>query len=433
MLRAYLRSRRFLSLSADPSQSGVLDIARQMGDSAGIHSLRDGPWGFVCGRLAELHAAASMVLDPATLTVAFVLLSAVLGTLLLFSWVLNRKVQALAWWGSAFWFIALGIGSANLAQGQPAYAILLVANALALLCYGVLYTGCRIFNGRSAPLTATLAGVAVWVGAFPFIYSSHGYRLIVASLITFAYSALSAWELGRYAPRPLASSRVAVVLLLGLATFNLSRGTLGIALTSVSWIDTFASRWSPSMALLLVMFGPTLAFMFLSMAKEKVEFEYKQAALVDPLTGVPNRRAFMQNASLLLGRLGNRPASCLLFDLDNFKALNDGYGHDAGDRILTIFGEVLASHLPQGTFGRLGGEEFGAILPLASREAPLVADRIRHAFSTVGANTLGGSAAVTVSVGCITGTGIDAGTLLRGADAALYQAKRGGRNIVIAA
>jgi hypothetical protein len=48
-----------------------------------------------------------MVLDPATLTVAFVLLSAVLGTLLLFSWVLNRKVQALAWWGSAFWFIAL--------------------------------------------------------------------------------------------------------------------------------------------------------------------------------------------------------------------------------------------------------------------------------------------------------------------------------------
>jgi diguanylate cyclase (GGDEF)-like protein len=378
-------------------------------------------------------AAASMVLDPATLTVAFVLLSAVLGTLLIFSWVLNRKVKALAWWGSAFWLIAVGIGSANLAQGQPAYAVLLVANALALLCYGVLYTGCRIFNGRSTPLTATLAGVAVWIGAFPFIYSSQGYRLIVASLITFAYSSLSAWELGRHAPRPLASSRAAVVLLLGLAAFNLSRGALGISLTSVSWIDTFASRWSPSMALLLVMFGPTLAFMFLSMAKESVEFEYRQAALVDPLTGAPNRRAFMENASRLLAWLGNKPASCLLFDLDNFKAINDRHGHDAGDRILTIFGEILAKHLPQQSFGRLGGEEFGAILPLDSREAALLADQIRHAFSTVGAETLGGLVNVTVSVGCITGAGVDAGTLLRRADAALYQAKRSGRNIVIAA
>lgn len=374
-----------------------------------------------------------MVLDPATLTVAFVLLSAVLGTLLLFSWVLNRKVKALAWWGSAFWLIAVGIGSANLAKGQPAYAVLLVANALALLCYGVLYTGCRIFNGRSAPITATFAGVAVWAGAFPFIYSSHGFRLIVASLITFAYSSLSAWELGRHAARPLASSRVAVLLLLGLAAFNLSRGMLGLGLTSVAWIDTFASRWSPSMALLLVMFGPTLAFMFLSMAKECVEFEYKQAALVDPLTGDPNRRAFMENAFRLLERLGNKPASCLLFDLDNFKAINDRYGHDSGDRILTIFGEVLTNHLPQHTFGRLGGEEFGAILPLESREAALTAERIRHAFSTAGADALGDSATVTVSVGCITGTGLDAGTLLRRADAALYQAKRGGRNIVIAA
>lgn len=379
------------------------------------------------------NAAASMVLDPATLTVAFVLLSAVLGTLLLFSWVLSRRVKALAWWGSAFWLIATGIGSANLAEGHPAYSVLLGANALVLLGYGVLYTGCRVFNGRSAPLTLVFAGVAVWVGAFPFIYSSQGYRLIAASLITFAYSSLSAWELGCRAARPLASTRVAVALLLGLAAFNLSRGTLGLSLTSVSWIDTFASRWSPSMALLLVMFGPTLAFMFLSMAKESLKFEYKQAALIDPLTGAPNRRAFMQNATRFLARLGNRPASCLLFDLDNFKTINDRYGHDAGDRILTIFGEILAKHLPQQSFGRLGGEEFGAILSLETQEAALLADRIRHAFSAAGAEALGGSVDVTVSVGCATAVGADAGVLLRSADAALYQAKRGGRNIVIAA
>lgn len=374
-----------------------------------------------------------MVLDTATLTVAFVLLSAVLGTLLVFSWALSRKAKALAWWGSAFWLVALGIGSANLAHGHPGYAILLVANALVLVCYGALYTGCRVFNGRPAPLGLTMAGAAVWIGAFPFIYDSQGYRLIVASLVTFAYSSLSAWELARHAALPLASSRITVVLMLGLAAFNLSRGVLGISLTSVSWIDTFASRWSPSMALLLVMYGPTLAFMFLSMAKESLKFEYKQAALIDPLTGAPNRRAFMQNATRFLARLGNGPASCLLFDLDNFKSINDRYGHDAGDRVLTIFGEVLAKHLPRQSFGRLGGEEFGAILPLDSRDAARLADRIRDAFSTAGAQALGGTADVTVSVGCATAAGADAATLLRKADAALYQAKRSGRNVVIAA
>lgn len=374
-----------------------------------------------------------MVLDPVTLTVTFVLLSAVLGTLLLFSWALNRNVTALAWWGGAFWLIAVGIGSANLGRGQPVYAVLLGANALALLSYGALYTGCRVFNGRSAPMRVTLTGVAVWLAAFPFIASSQGYRLILASLVACAYSLLSAWELGRHARRPLASPRVAVVLLLGLAAFNLSRAGLGVTLTSISWIDAFASRWSPAMALLLVVFGPTLAFMLLSMAKESIEFEYKQAAFIDPLTGAPNRRAFMRNASRLLTGLEGRPASCLLFDLDNFKSINDCHGHDAGDRILTIFGAVLASHLPERSFGRLGGEEFGAILPLDSRTAAGLAERIRHAFAVAGNESLGGTAKATVSVGCATGAGLDANAMLQRADAALYRAKRGGRNTVIAA
>jgi diguanylate cyclase (GGDEF)-like protein len=374
-----------------------------------------------------------MVLDPATLTVTFVLLSAVLGLLLLFSWALNRKVTALAWWGSAFWLIAIGIGAANLGHGQPAYAVLLGANALALLSYGALYTGCRVFNGRPASARGALAGVAVWIAAFPFIASSQGYRLIMASLLACAYSIISAWELGRHAKRPLASPRVAVVLLLGLAAFNLSRAGLGVTLTSVSWIDAFASRWSPSMALLLVVFGSTLAFMLLSMAKESIEFEYKQAALIDPLTGAPNRRAFMRNASRLLAGLEGRAASCLLFDLDNFKSINDRYGHDTGDRVLTIFGEVLASHLPERSFGRLGGEEFGAILSLDSRAAADLADRIRHAFAASAKESLDGAAKATVSVGCATGAGLDANTMLQRADEALYRAKRGGRNTVIAA
>jgi diguanylate cyclase (GGDEF)-like protein len=372
-----------------------------------------------------------MVLDPATLTVAFILLSAVLGTLLIFSWTLNRRLNAMAWWGSSFWLIAIGIGWANLGKGQPSYAVLLLANALALLSYGTLYVGCRIFNSRSGIPLGGL-GVAIWIGAFPFIYESQGYRLILASLLTGIYAALSAWELARHAVQTLASQRVVVVLLAGLAVFNFLRMLLGISLTSVPWIDSFARRWSSEMALFLVVFGPTLAFMFLSMAKERLKFEYKHAALIDPLTGVPNRRAFQQNASRLLERLNDRPASCFVFDLDNFKSINDRYGHAAGDRVLTVFAQILTEHLPRDSFGRLGGEEFAAILPVSARDAALLADRIRHAFATAGRAALEAEEEVTVSVGCATVPRATAEDLLRRADRALYRAKESGRNLVVA-
>ncbi len=388
---------------------------------------------YLCGSHADRTTAAPMPLDPATLTVAFILLSAVLGTLLIFSWTLNRRLSALAWWGSGFWLIAVGIGWANLGEGSPGYTVLLLANALGILSYGAIYVGCRVFNGRPAILLHGGAGVVVWACAYPFIYDSQGYRLILASLLIAAYSALSAWELGRHPRQPLASQRVAVALLSGLAVFNLIRGMLGISLTSIPWIDGFARRWSSEMALFLVVLGPTLAFMFLSMTKERLKFEYKQAALVDDLTGIPNRRAFLQAASALLNRLNDRPASCLLFDLDNFKAINDRYGHAAGDRILGVFASTLSDHLPKGTFGRLGGEEFAAIVPIGARDAAHMAEKIRHAFAVAGKAALGTSEEVTVSIGCATIPRAMADDLLRRADQALYRAKESGRNAVVVA
>ncbi|MBJ6125511.1 GGDEF domain-containing protein [Microvirga splendida] len=374
-----------------------------------------------------------MVLDPATLTVAFVLLSAVLGTLLIFSWTLNRRLNAMAWWGSAFWLIGIGIGTANLGKGPPSYPVLLLANAAGILAYGALYVGCRIFNDRRGLIIPLGLGVAIWAAAFPFIYDSQGYRLILACILTGSYSGLAAWELWRHAVQPLASQRVAVVLLSGLAVFNLLRGLLGISLTSVPWIDSFGRRWSSEMALFLVVIGPTLAFMFLSMAKERLKFEYKQAALVDDLTGIPNRRAFLQAASRLLDRLHDRPASCLLFDLDNFKAINDRHGHAAGDRILGVFARTLSDNLPKGTFGRLGGEEFAAILPMGEKDAARLAENIRHAFAEAGRAALATNEEVTVSIGCATVSRSMTEDLLRRADRALYRAKESGRNIVVMA
>jgi len=374
-----------------------------------------------------------MALDPSTLGAVFVLLSVVLGGLLIFTWSLNRKIQALGWWGSAFCLVAAGIGLANLVPGPPGYMMLLTANAIVMLGYGALYVGCRVFNGRAAILPSGLAAACVWILAFPFIHDVPAARLTLLSVLAAGLAALSAWELWRHAPLRLATQRVTVALLAGLAVFNLGRGMLGLTLSSIFWIDAIAQRWSAEMAIFLVVFGPTLAFMFLSMAKERTESEYKQAALTDPLTGVPNRRAFLNNARHLLARLGGKPASCLLFDLDNFKRVNDGYGHDVGDRILSAFGVTLARHLPPCSFGRLGGEEFGAILPLDACEAVTIAETIRHDFENTGEDIPGFRSEVTVSVGCATAVGSTAEELLRRADIGLYQAKAGGRNTVVAA
>src|SRR3712207_4928767 len=133
----------------------------------------------LCGGSADRMAAAPMVLDPATLTVAFILLSAVLCPLLIFSLTFNTRFGATGWWGAAFWLIAVGIGWANLGKGPPGYGVLLLANALGIMSYGAIYVGCRVFDERPGILLQGGAGVAVWMCAFPFIYDSQGYRLIL--------------------------------------------------------------------------------------------------------------------------------------------------------------------------------------------------------------------------------------------------------------
>jgi hypothetical protein len=133
-----------------------------------------------------------MTLDSATLSVSFVLLALVLGALLVFSWTLNRKVRALAWWGAAFCLIASGIAVVNIGKSSVSYSALLAGNALALLSYASLYLGCRTFNGRKKPLILAAAGTGIWLTAFPLIYDKPGHRLVLIALAAGIYSLLSA-------------------------------------------------------------------------------------------------------------------------------------------------------------------------------------------------------------------------------------------------
>jgi diguanylate cyclase (GGDEF)-like protein len=172
------------------------------------------------------------------------------------------------------------------------------------------------------------------------------------------------------------------------------------------------------------------------MAKERVLLRYKHASLIDPLTGVSNRRGFFERGEKLLHRGGFdcRPTVLLSFDLDRFKRVNDTCGHDVGDQVLKAFcGVTTAALRPDDLFGRIGGEEFACLLPRTSLdEGRAVAERIRSNFEAttlrVGANTL--TATVSVGVAMSIDPGQKLANLFKVADRALYRAKANGRNRV---
>ncbi len=151
----------------------------------------------------------------------------------------------------------------------------------------------------------------------------------------------------------------------------------------------------------------------------------------DALTGIGNRRAFDERIVDECARAHRygRSLSLALIDLDHFKAVNDVYGHQAGDRVLVLFAQLLSAHAREGELvARIGGEEFAWLMPETDEDgAYAAADRIRSALESA---AFGVSGKVTLSAGvCSSDSAGDAATLSRNADRALYSAKRGGRNM----
>ena len=171
--------------------------------------------------------------------------------------------------------------------------------------------------------------------------------------------------------------------------------------------------------------------------RHQLEQKLEHQARTDFLTGVPNRRHFLELAEQEFARAHRygRPFSVLMLDLDLFKSVNDRYGHRVGDLALQKLVEVCAQVLREvDVVGRLGGEEFGILLPETdAAQARQVADRLRVAVSAARVHQPdGGPVQITTSVGVATFRGVDSefDAVLSRADRALYAAKRAGRDCV---
>ncbi|UAK24829.1 sensor domain-containing diguanylate cyclase [Sphingomonas nostoxanthinifaciens] len=172
-------------------------------------------------------------------------------------------------------------------------------------------------------------------------------------------------------------------------------------------------------------------------AKRRAEQRAREATMLastDELTGLANRRAFMQQLERELAGAAEFgwPLSVAMFDVDHFKSVNDRFGHAVGDRVLQLISARAGTAVRGGDLiGRLGGEEFGIIMPGATAEdAMVVAERLREAVESAPDDQMG-LPSVTVSVGIAEREALrDPLALLAGADAALYAAKESGRNRV---
>ncbi len=379
-----------------------------------------------------------MNLDINTLFMVTIYVEAILGLLLLFAWVQNTAIQAVAWWGFAHLIRAASVVLFGMYGSAPDLITIDLANALLFTAFAVTWTGARVFDGRPVEPVYLVTGAVLWllVCRLPVLADAVDARSLIASGIITAYTWLAAYEFWRGRSEPLVSRWPLIFMLFAHGALFLLRTPLAAMLPWAPGDRMLGSVWLTVLSFEALLFTISIAFILLAMAKERTELRHRTAAMVDPLTGIANRRSFMQDAAQLAKRhsANPRPTAVLLIDLDHFKSINDRFGHALGDRALEIFADAARQSVRSSDLlGRLGGEEFAAVLADTSRDkAVAVAERIRASFAQAALEVDNRPVGATVSIGvvhCPDGA-LDVPELLAQADQALYFAKENGRNRV---
>lgn len=345
------------------------------------------------------------------------------------TWSAGRQCQAAAWLllclraaGIAPDLLALPLGYALLFTGvaleggalwqaaehphwrRPTYAALALAIVVFLVCFWIDETALRVVAG------------ALMLGAF--------YLACAAALA-------SSWRTASMLRRFLA---VAVAVL---ALAVAARGAITLVMPGGwGWLSNTIVQSVSSAALFMLML--LVGFGYLLLGREQLQSELMRLAVVDPLTDVPNRRGFFTALApwMALARRPGLPTSLIMFDLDQFKRVNDSYGHPAGDTVLRSVVDTCKRQLRDSDqLGRLVGVEFAVLLPRTQLpEAVMVAERMRAAIAASPVKSERAVVAMTASFGVTTIRADDSTvSLFKRVDEALRTAKLAGRNRIVEA
>jgi hypothetical protein len=209
--------------------------------------------------------------DISALFSVSVYVEAMLGLLLLYTWVQRPEITAVAWWGGAHLLCAFSIALFGMFGTLPDVVTVDLANAILLISFGVTWTGARLFGGRQ-PSLSLLAGAAIWLIAslMPEVAESVALQALLSAMIIAAYMWLAAGELWRINDGQLVSRLPAFFMLFAQGAMFLMRTPLGVLMPHISGTERlFGSVWLTVLSSEALLFTIAIAFIFMAMAKER--------------------------------------------------------------------------------------------------------------------------------------------------------------------
>ncbi|MBZ9724711.1 GGDEF domain-containing protein [Mesorhizobium sp. CO1-1-11] len=375
-----------------------------------------------------------MSLDYTSLLLAVGFSAACLSLTLFGMWLTARSEKFLLTWAISLVFVVGDIFIYDAYIGMPGRLLGIATSAFLLIGFSTMLGAAYQFRTGGSPLPRTLWGcysLAIALPPMALGYDGLGFvaENMFAAVLLFA-TAFEYWKGRDEAP----------ALTIGItALYSATATSFGLCAMVLAWegklvLGHAPSNWAEELSLVVVIASMTgIGALSLALNQGRLARHHHRNAQTDSLTGLLNRRAlFDMHGHVPVGAF----TAVVVFDLDNFKTINDEFGHAAGDEVLRVFANELVANLrPADVAARMGGEEFALVLkrtlPEAVEEA---AERIRAAFATRLIETETGSLTCTVSAGFAFGSkeGISLDKVLSAADKALYDAKRGGRNRVTA-
>lgn len=343
---------------------------------------------------------------------------------------MKRKVPTLKLWAAANFAFSLGCSLFTARPFLPLYVTVILGNGVFIFGTALLALGIEAFRGGRLRPGVVLIGPALAMACLAASLASGdrpAERAIIVAVSLGLYIGWAAVALLRLSHRRTIGTRVACATVM-----------LAFVVLYGIWAVGMYLGWAGRSGIL----GGATHIVALALASMwsicSIVLSLDRMAMVDDLTGVPNRRATMIHGDWAVRETARKPErslSVFMVDFDYFKQVNDRFGHNVGDAVLQAFAAIATSTLRADDFiGRLGGEEFCVILPGTDRQQALdAAERLRANCERGLARVADLPTDVTISIGIVAPSAAipDFAALMLAADRALYGAKALGRNRIV--